>query len=219
MSAKEALHHPWLAGDGQKDQKQFKALKNVTQNLMEFSKASSFQKMILSILSSLKVQQDELSELKYLFQSIDTNFDGTLTSDELLSGLEQLNKFEMLKSNNFDDAPQDNIKKIMDRCDIDGDGKIDYLEFVQAAIDHKALINKDNIDAIFNMLDSNGDGEIDMKELKENFRGSGPEESGNEAIFEQIIKEVDQNNDGLISVEEFNIGMKKMLINTFKQVK
>jgi len=54
----------------------------------------------------------------------------------------------MLKSNDLDDNLEDNIKKIMERCDVDGDGLIDYLEFVQAAIDHKALLNKDNIQAI-----------------------------------------------------------------------
>lgn len=61
------------------------------------------------------------------------------------------------------------------------------------------------------MLDSNGDGIIEMKELQENFKDS----SGG-GLFEQIIKEVDLDNDGQISVKEFNIGMKKMLINCFR---
>jgi Ca2+-binding EF-hand superfamily protein len=51
----------------------------------------------------------------------------------------------MLKSNDFEDNANENIKKIIERCDMDGDGKIDYMEFVQAAIDHKTLLNKDNI--------------------------------------------------------------------------
>lgn len=51
------------------------------------------------------------------------------------------------------------------KCDLDGDGKIDYLEFVQAAIDHKAIMNKENIISIFKLLDANGDGNISMEEL------------------------------------------------------
>lgn len=51
----------------------------------------------------------------------------------------------MLKTNDYDDCPEENIKKIIEMCDTNGDGKIDYLEFVQAAIDHKALLNKQNI--------------------------------------------------------------------------
>jgi len=76
---------------------------------------------------------------------------------------------------------------------MDGDGKIDYIEFVQAAIDHKALLNKDNIKAIFNMLDSNGDGNIDLQELQGNFKGSDNQSDG---LFERIIKEVDTDNNG-----------------------
>ena len=41
----------------------------------------------------------------------------------------------------------------MDLIDLDQDGKIDYLEFIQAAIDHKALLNKENIQIIFDMID------------------------------------------------------------------
>jgi Ca2+-binding EF-hand superfamily protein len=48
----------------------------------------------------------------------------------------------------------------MDRCDLDGDGKIDYQEFIQAAIKHQALLNEENIKIAFNIFDENGDGKI-----------------------------------------------------------
>ena len=38
-------------------------------------------------------------------------------------------------------------------CDIDGDGKIDYIEFIQATINHQSLINKLNVQIIFNVFD------------------------------------------------------------------
>ena len=51
-------------------------------------------------------------------------------------------------------------------CDTDGDGKIDYLEFIQSAINHKAILNKENIKSIFEMFDLNNDGKISVPELK-----------------------------------------------------
>lgn len=101
----------------------------------------------------------------------------------------------------------------MKKCDMNGDGKIDYLEFVQGAIDHKALIDKDNIQAIFNMLDENKDGDISMDELKKSFNGNNSDDNA----FKEIMREVDVNNDGVISLEEFQDGMKKMLLKSFSQ--
>ena len=65
------------------------------------------------MLSSLKVQQDELLILKEQFLKIDTDLDGTLTDTELKNGLSQLAGLEMLKTNDFDDNNEDHIKKII----------------------------------------------------------------------------------------------------------
>ena len=69
--------------------------------------------MIISMLSSLKVQQDELLILKEQFLKIDTDLDGTLTDTESKNGLSQLAGLEMLKTNDFDDNNEDHIKKII----------------------------------------------------------------------------------------------------------
>ena len=119
--------------------------------------------MIISILSSLKIQQDELAILKSAFHKIDSNQDGTLSIDELKEGLDQLQLFEMLQGGGGTD--EENYKTLMKNIDLDGDGRIDYLEFIQAAINHQALLNKDNILTIFNMFDTNGDGIICKCEL------------------------------------------------------
>lgn len=99
-------------------------------------------------------------------------------------------------------------------CDIDGDNHISYQEFVQAAIDHSALLNKPNIDQIFDMLDINGDGHIDQAELCENFKVHNEDD---EKIIKEIIEEVDTNKDNVISIEEFEAGMKRMLIKCFNE--
>ena len=119
--------------------------------------------------------------LKQSFHKIDSNQDGTLTLDELKNGLGQLCMFEILQSHadthktwtEGDENEDDTYVHIMNSVDLDGDGKIDYLEFIQATINHKALLNKENIQSIFNMFDKDGDGEISMEELNAVFGADG----------------------------------------------
>ena len=69
---------------------------NVGKNLSQFCMASNFQKMVISIMSSLKVQKEELMLLKKAFHKIDINQDGSLTKDELQNGLHNLPLFEIM---------------------------------------------------------------------------------------------------------------------------
>lgn len=129
--------------------------------------------MIISILSSLKAQADELREIKRIFNRIDINKDGRLTFDELMQSMKDVKLYELFSDENLEAQDDDNesmVRRIMMMCDVDGDNHISYHEFVQAAIDHSALLNKPNIDQIFDMLDINGDGQIDQQELRESFK-------------------------------------------------
>lgn len=170
--------------------------------------------MIVSLLSSIKVQKDELQQLKEQFYQIDINQDGTLSPEELKAGLSKMNLYELLPPDSLNS--EDSFKVLMEMVDQDKDGKIDFQEFVAASIDHRALMNEENIRAVFDMLDYNGDGQISLEELKDNFKSGGDK---NNEILQQIIKEVDKNNDNHISFEEFNEGMKQMLIKSFSEVK
>jgi Ca2+-binding EF-hand superfamily protein len=60
----------------------------------------------------------------------------------------------------------------------------------------------------FKLFDRDGSGEITASEIKA-ILGSG-KKLANEAIFDEIIKEVDVNGDGVISFEEFKQMMQKL---------
>lgn len=82
-------------------------------------------------------------------------------------------------------------------ADNNGDGKVDYTEFIAAAYRKDELLSQQNLRGAFRLFDVNGDGSITKDELKQVF-GSGGPSADNEKIWEEIMAEVDRNNDGEI---------------------
>ena len=70
-----------------------------------------------------KLSEEQINELKQAFAAMDTNGDGQVTKEELKSLLSQLGE-------TVDDAVIDEMIKI---ADVNGDGKVDFNEFVKAA--------------------------------------------------------------------------------------
>ena len=98
------------------------------------------------------------------------------------------------------------VVRIMEAADTDKNGFIDYSEFLTAAYDKHKLITEPNLRKVFNLFDADGDGCISCDEIKKVFRG-GAVAQKDEAVWEQIMTEVDVNRDGLISYDEFKNAM------------
>ena len=95
---------------------------------MRFCAASGFQKSIISILAGLKAQQQELERLNDIFIRLDNNKDGVLTKEELRKGLEGVPLLEMFENDQTDG--ESCSQKLLEACDLDGDGRVDYMEFI-----------------------------------------------------------------------------------------
>ena len=74
-----------------------------------------------------KLSEEQVAELKQAFAAMDTNGDGQVTKEELKALLSQLGEA-------VDDAVIDEMIKI---ADVNGDGKVDFNEFVKAATERK----------------------------------------------------------------------------------
>jgi len=90
--------------------------------------------------------------------------------------------------------------------DADRSGTIDYNEFLAATIDKDKLTSKQNLEYAFKTFDRDGSGKINLNEIKCIFDNSGVKD---DKIFEAILTDADDNNDGEISLEEFKALMLK----------
>ena len=89
----------------------------------------------------MKTTSEEIEELKNLFLALDTSKDGTLSIDEIKTGFESLRR--KFKGSRLD------YRELMLSMDKDGNGVIDYQEFITAAIDKAALLNRKNLVSAF----------------------------------------------------------------------
>ena len=79
--------------------------------------------------------------------------------------------------------------------DIDGNGSIDYTEFVMATMNEKNMMSNDKLMSAFKMFDKDGSGTISADEIRTVL---GSDSSLSLSSINDIIKEVDENGDGEI---------------------
>lgn len=90
----------------------------------------------------------------------------------------------------------------MNAADVDGDGTIDYQEFLAATM-HFSKVNKEEyLLKAFQHFDTDGSGYITRDELVQGLQGM------NSGDLTQILDEVDKDKDGRIDYEEFAMMMK-----------
>ena len=161
-SAQELLAHPWLKNKTQLQQtlneEQHKDLIN---NLLTFSKADKFQKTVVSLLTGLRAEKSDLKMLQMAFEAMDTNKDGTLTRDEFIKAASQLQEWRFK-----DKGEEVKWNEVFQKIDLDGDGRLDFHEFIAGAVEHSKIMTKQNLQYIFRLFDANNDGVIELDEFK-----------------------------------------------------
>lgn len=96
---------------------------------------------------------------------------------------------------------------MFDLVDLNGNGLIDYSEFISSAANVNQLISDKQMKAAFKAFDLDGSGEISFQEFQETFA------AGLEIDKEELrtaFLEFDDNKSGLINYEEFKGFMKKI---------
>ncbi|TVU41479.1 hypothetical protein EJB05_15001 [Eragrostis curvula] len=192
LTAHEALCHPWVCVDGVAPDKPLDSA--VLTRLKQFSAMNKLKKMALRVIAE-NLSEDEIAGLREMFKMLDTDNSGQITLEELRSGLKRVGA-------NLKDSE---ITTLMEAADIDNSGSIDYGEFLAATLHLNKVEREDNLFAAFSYFDKDGSGYITQDELQKACEEFG---IGDEHL-EDIIRDIDQDNDGRIDYNEFVTMMQK----------
>ncbi|GAB4844818.1 Calcium-dependent protein kinase 4 [Ancistrocladus abbreviatus] len=192
LTAHQVLCHPWILDDTVAPDKPLDSA--VLSRLKQFSAMNKLKKMALRVIAE-RLSEEEIGGLKELFKMIDTDNSGTITFEELKVGLKRVGS-ELMESE---------IKALMDAADIDNSGTIDYGEFLAATLHVNKIEREENLVAAFLYFDKDGSGYITIDELQQACKDFGL----GDVHLDEMIKEIDQDNDGRIDYGEFAAMMRK----------
>jgi calcium-dependent protein kinase len=192
ISAQECLDDEWIRTFCTQQAVTTHSVVFSLNNLKAFTAEQKLKQAFLAFISSQMMTKELEKQLSASFRAIDKNGDGKLSRDELLEAYGQLMPAEEALST---------VEKIMSNVDSDRSGYIDYSEFVLATANYTALLSKSNLEAAFNAFDKDGSGKISAEELKVMLDAGSVV---NESVWQELIREADQNGDGEIEFKEFS---------------
>ncbi|KAG2330649.1 hypothetical protein Bca52824_001829 [Brassica carinata] len=185
ISAAKVLEHPWI-----KSEASDKPIDGVVlSRLKQFRAMNRLKKLALKVIAE-GLSEEEIKGLKTMFERMDTDKSGSITYEELKTGLNRLGS----------KLPEAEVKQLMEAADVDGNGTIDYTEFITATMHRHRLERDKHLLKAFLHFDKDNSGYITKDELELAMKEHG---MGDEACAKEIISEIDKNKDGRIDYEEF----------------
>ncbi|KAL2612444.1 hypothetical protein R1flu_024136 [Riccia fluitans] len=136
--------------------------------------------------------EEQIAVVKEAFTLFDKDGDGSITANELGTVMRSLGQ------NPTDSELQDMIQEV----DVDGDGTIDFAEFLTlAALKIKDAGSDEELKEAFRVLDKDRNGFISAVELGHVMTNLG-ENLTDDEVYE-MIRQADVDGDGQINYEEF----------------
>lgn len=185
LDARKALQHPWLSQFSDTSMYGISAIGGTEIHDLQPSRSNSLGSGVqhslfqISMLKSLRryyvspllkkialtviaryCPDKWIENLRNIFYKLDTRQIGKIKLCDLRVATQQLATQQKLR------VPQHHIDLLLDAVDSDGNGEIDYIEFVAAVISPKLSCRKDVLTMAFKMLDQDEDGLISTKDVK-----------------------------------------------------
>ena len=203
ITAKDALAHPWFQTNEFEKIYRVNTISaneaiNLINNLELYKSDNIIKCAVLAYLVHQNTNIKECVDASYLFTDIDLNKDGKLEKNELVSaytkyyGLSQ--DQATIKANN-----------VFQNIDTDNNGFIESEEFIRACINPNIFMDKKYLLTAFNYFDEDKNGNISVSEVEKKFYQSAKNQNENTKLkLRNMFSQIDINNDGQISFDEFS---------------
>lgn len=144
--------------------------------------------MVYTFIVSQLMTTEEKGIFTQIFEELDRNHDGVISKLEFLAALKTKSTI-----------PENRMSLLMRVIDTNSSGYIDLTEFIVAGLKLKETFSKEHFEQAFSYFDIDHSGCISYDEIAFFLEGS----TDSEEAIKKIFQEVDENNDGVISREEF----------------
>lgn len=193
LSAQGVLDHPWI--QNAKKNPNVSLGEVVKSRLKQFSVMNKLKKRALGVIAE-HLSGEEAAGIKEAFDMMDTNKRNKINLEELRVGLAKLGH----------NMPDPDLEILMEAADVDGDGALNYGEFVAVSVHLRKMANDEHLHKAFSFFDQNKSGYIEIDELRHAL--SDEDDANSEDVINAIMDDVDTDKDGRISYEEFTAMMK-----------
>ncbi|EPS73534.1 calcium-dependent protein kinase 8, partial [Genlisea aurea] len=193
LTARQVLEHPWLQNIEKAPNVSLG--ETVKARLKQFSVMNKLKKRALRVIAE-HLSVEEVAGIKEAFDMMDSEKKGKINLEEFKVGLQKLGH----------QIPETDIQILMEAADVDGDGTLNYGEFVAVSVHLRKMANDEHLHKAFAFFDRNGSGYIEIEELRDAL--SDEDGANSEEVITAIMHDVDTDKDGKISYDEF-AGMMK----------
>jgi len=201
FNAVQALNHPWLSLKAQCKPEPH-VMRHILKNMRDFRYQFKFQEAILALIVHRFVVREDQENLERAFLELDRDFDGVIGYQEFAYG------FERYYFNAAEELTSEEISLIFERCDLDGDGFIDYHDFLICGCDKIKALSRPNLEETFYTFDRFQKGYLTFDDFEMAY---GQFSNEGERVWDDILKEVLDNEDGLMNMQEMFDLMNQML--------